>query len=352
MSKPSTVNFVADYLECKYPYSSIQITEECCKKCIRAHKSTKYNLENTSFKDLIERGAMEPHQAANAFHAGSAFHKACLKSDIISVKADGKPCKYPGNCELNCIVCRSLIENDGVELPDYWPGFKAHKKCVTPCLHPGCKSFLPTLPVYMRVERSEALCAMHANPKSQPKMIRVAAIKPSNPILVKPVTPQKYPNPPQVNKMIKIYQEPKPTRLPQPLPEPRIVPEPVKVKKTFSFKKQTKAKADKFDEHGKSKSIIAFFHSDPSNQSNPSNPFKPTQLQIQAVMQSAKEEPPRRFIRNKETGDVFGYWKGNTAYHIETEEPLFSNESKPTNTKFDYTPPFCLSNPAPMIGKP
>ena len=71
-------------------------------------------------------------------------------------------------------------------------------------------------------------------------------------------------------------------------------------------------------------------------------------------MQSAAEIPPRRFIRNKETGEVFGYWKGNQAFHIETDEPLFPYEPKPinTNVKFDYTPPYCLSNPAPtaLIG--
>jgi hypothetical protein len=65
----------------------------------------------------------------------------------------------------------------------------------------------------------------------------------------------------------------------------------------------------------------------------------------------------RRFIRNKETGDVFGYWKGNTAYHIETDELLFSNESKLSklsnpNTKFHYTPPICLSNPGPISSTP
>lgn len=353
------INFVSNYLESKFPYNSIYITEECCKRCLRSHSKVRHNLEETSFKELMETGRMEAHQAAYVFHAGSAFHKACLKNDILNVKAEGKPCKYPGNCESTCIVCHSLIESDGVELPDYWPGFKAHKKCVTPCQHTGCKSFIPTLPVYMRPERVEAVCAVHAKSKTQPKMIRVAVSKPSNPILVKPIAPITQITPitqtpsPQPNK---IYQEPKPTRLPQPPPEPRIVFEPKAqpVKRTFSFKKPVKAKAEKFDERGKSRSIIGFFHSNNSNSSdNPNSPNNSKEKELQAVMQSAAEIPPRRFIRNKETGEVFGYWKGNQAFHIETDEPLFSNEPKPinTNVKFDYTPPICLSNPGPMPGK-
>jgi hypothetical protein len=144
---------------------------------------------------------------------------------------------------------------------------------------------------------------MHAKPaKDHLKMIRVAAIKQTNTTNTTNVNPVKVsqpvfkqmapppPNNPKTHQIHKIYQEPKPTRLPQPPPEPHIVVEPVKVKRTFSFKKQTKAKADKFDEHGKSRSIIAFFH---SNSNTPKIGPKSTKTsnELQAVMQSAKEEP-------------------------------------------------------------
>ena len=47
-----------------------------------------------------------------------------------------------------------------------------------------------------------------------------------------------------------------------------------------------------------------------------------------------------RLRKNKTTGKVFGYWKDGTAYHIDTDMPLF--QTKEVSTKFDYSPPISI----------
>jgi hypothetical protein len=312
-------NFVSDYLESKYDFPHVFITEGCCKRCLRG-TPTKYNLKETTFKALMEGGKMEPHQAANCFCC-SKFRPGSFANELINVHSDPKPCKYPRNCHLTCIVCRALVEGEeGAELPDVWPGFTAHKKCLSRCAQPCCGKLLPALPIYMYPQRSELKCDAH---KDRPKKPPMQA--------------------PRANQSI--YQAPKPTRLPQPSPEPRAEPG---VKKTATFKKAVsnapKAKADKYDEKGKSRNILAFFHA-------PTKKKEEEQEVAQAVMQSAKEDPPRRFIRNSKTQEIFGYWQGDCAYHIETGQPLANFNKKPSSyappsAKLDFTPPITLASAA------
>ncbi len=78
--------------------------EGCCRKCLRGTPSG-YNLQKNFIK--------HPY----------------LRDSVINMKSEEKPCKYPGNCDLKCVLCFSLIINsDDVEL-DIWPGFKVHKAC-------------------------------------------------------------------------------------------------------------------------------------------------------------------------------------------------------------------------------
>lgn len=313
-------NFVSDYLESKYNFPHVFITEGCCKRCLRG-TPVKHSLETTSFKELMENGAMEAYQAACCFSC-SKFRPGSFANEVINVNSAHKPCKYPGNCHLACIVCRALIEGEeGAQLPDVWPGFTAHKQCLGRCTHPCCGKFLPVLPIYMYPQRSELKCDAH---KGTSKTFKT----PMNAKMV-PVEPPK-----------KIYQAPKPTRLPPPLPEPRIVPPEHAVKKTFTFKKPTtKAKADKFNEKGKSKDILAFFHSPKQGETK--------EEVAQAVAQSARQDPPRRFIRNSKTQEIFGYWDGDRAYHIETMEPLRMFDRREyiaPRVKLDFKPPKTLTS--------
>ena len=236
--------FVADYLENKFDHPKIFITEGCCKKCLRGFK-VEYSLKDYSFRELFESGKMEPHQAASSFSC-SKFHAAGFTKEIINVNSPAKPCKYPNNCETTCIVCRTIIEGEkGVELPDVWPGFTAHKKCLSPCTTPCCRALLPVLPVFMVPQRFDLKCDKH----------RMVAVKALRPVLKAHEPPKETPREPP---KAMLFKPPTPTRLPQPLPEPRIVPSEPPVKRTFTFKKPSKAKADKFDERGKSKSILNF----------------------------------------------------------------------------------------------
>lgn len=314
-------NFVSDYLESRYNFPHVFITEGCCKRCLRG-TPVKYSLEDTTFKELMENGAMEAHQAACSFSC-SKFRPGSFANELINVNSAPKPCKYPKNCDLTCIVCRALIEGEeGAELPDVWPGFTAHKQCLGRCAHPCCGKRLPVLPIYMFPQRSDLKCDAHKDTKKTPKA----------PIMHAKMVPAEPPR--------QIYQAPKPTRLPPPLQEPRVVPPEPAVKKTFTFKKPaTKAKADKFNEKGRSKDILAFFRSPKQGET--------AEEVVQAVAQSAKEDPPRRFIRNSKTQEIFGFWEGDRAYHIETLEPLRmfnQREYIAPKVKLDFTPPITLTS--------
>lgn len=339
--------FVADYLESKFNYPNIFITEGCCKRCLRGTK-VEYNLEDTSFRELFESGKMEPHQAASSFSC-SKFHAAGFTKEVINVNSAPKPCKYPRNCELTCIVCRTFIEGEeGVELPDVWPGFTAHKKCLSPCTTPCCRNLLPVLPVFMVPQRFDLKCERHR--VEAPKAVK--AVQPPKPVLKPMEAPKEQP---KEQPKVMLFKPPAPTKLPQPLPEPRIVPPEPPVKRTFTFKKSPKAKADKFDERGKSKSILNFLQApnipnsfnSPTNPTNPNNPTNHRAEEVKRlVIQSAQEDPPRRFIRNKQTGEIFGEWRGNCAYKVGTDTILFTREPEPTNYKFDFTPPKTLTSSA------
>jgi hypothetical protein len=339
-------SYVADCLKQKYHRPCITVMEGCCRKCLRGTPAG-YNIKKKPINELMDEGIIDPYQMASAFHIGSAYQTPYFKDIVINMKSEERPCKYPGNCNLTCVLCFSLIMNsDGVEL-DIWPGFQVHKACTTPCLYPCCRQRLPTLPAYLSLQRSTLMCDLH-------KAFQKLTI---------PALPKK-----------PIYPPPKPISLPQPLPEPKSCPlepksgpsepksgpsepksgpsEPKSglsvVKKTFSFKKQPRAKADKF-ERGNNASILNFFPS-------PKADAKKIQDKIQetALAASKRDDAPRRFLRNKETGVIFGYWKGDQKFRLDNDEPLefkssqYPSYEKPygSNITFDFTPPITLSNPS------
>lgn len=315
--------FVADCLRQKYNRPSISVMEGCCRKCLRG-TPTVHNLKKKPIKELMDEGEINPFQIASAFHIGSAYQTPYFKDTVISMKSEERPCKYPGNCNLTCVLCFSFINSDGVDLCS---GFQAHKACTTACLHPCCKQRLPTLPAYLSTQRSNLMCDLHKDSNVFQKLSI------STPIHKKPILPP-----------------PRQISLPAPLPEPKVVPQLTPVKKTFAFKKQPKAKADKF-ERGNDVSILNFFQSPNHGPNAKTN--QNAKKQAVALAASKLPDAPRRFIRNKETGEIFGYWKGDQKFRFDNDEPLefksqFNPQEKPygSNITFDFTPPITLSNPS------
>ncbi len=279
----------------------------------------------------MNEGIIDPYQIASAFHNGSVHYAPYFKEMVINMQSEEMPCKYPGTCDLKCVLCHSLIVNrDDIELKR-WPGFKVHKACSSPCLYPGCPERLPTLPAYLSLQRSTLMCETHKDSNAFQKL----SISVSTDIQERRESMLKKPP---------LYPTPAPTRLPQPLHVQRNVqPEP-SVKKTYSFKKPLgKAKADKFNERGRSVSILNFFK---TPRAEAAIARKAAQDQEKALKASKQDDAPRRFIKNKETGEVFGYWKGNHAYHIETDEILFSSNDASKGMerlgKLDFSPPVSL----------
>jgi hypothetical protein len=314
----SAAQFVTDYLETKYPSEKLAIINGCCRTCLRGTPVV-HDLKRTSISTLIKSSTLEPFLTINAIHTGSAYHAAYLKDKIINVRSDPEPCHYPGNCNLTCLTCRSLILNqDGVEV-EIWPGFKVHRACASPCLYPGCKTFLPTLPVYLGLQRAALMCEAHKDTDAFRKLSISAA----------PVS--------RAGQTMPVKNPPKQTKQPSPPAPPKLDLTPAKLeqppRKTFQFKKQQLAKADKFQERGKSKNILTFFHAQASK------PDKQTLAAAVKATSTPGEE--RRFLRNKETGEIFGYWKGNQAYHIDTDELLFNRDKEPQGrpVKLDFTAP-------------
>lgn len=338
---PFDVNtFVSDYLKQKYSRPCITIMEGCCRKCLRG-KPVGYNLKQKSIKDLMDDGEIDPYQIASAFHIGSAYQSPYFKDSIINMKSEAEPCKYPGNCDLKCVLCFSLIVNkDDVEL-DIWPGFKVHKACTSLCLFPCCQKRLPTLPAYLSLQRSTLMCDMHKDSNAFHKVSISTATAVQERMEA-------------MSKKKVQHHTPKPIKQPQPLPNPEIPNQPSgvliissepAVKKTFSFKRPLgKAKADKFDERGKSKSILKFFETPKAAAA------KAKKIANEDALKASKtDEAPRRFLRNKETGEIYGEWRGDHAYHIETNELLFTRDKTSHATgrpvKFDFTPPIILRDP-------
>lgn len=307
-------DIVCGTLARKYHRTSITAMEGCCRKCHRGTPAI-YNLKKKSIPELMDEGVIDPYQTASAFHIGSAYQAPYFKNTVINMKSEEAPCKYPGNCNLTCVLCFSLIMNsDGVEL-DIFSGFQVHKACTTLCLHPCCRRRLPTLPAYLSPQRSPLMCDLHKKSNAFQKLLITIPVK-------KPICPP-----------------PRPISLP--LPEPKYVPV-APVKKTFSFKKQPKAKADKFERRDNT-SLLNFFHSPKLIKA------ADKKAQEAALAASKRDDAPRRFIRNKETGEIFGYWKGDQKFRIDNDEPLeFKSTSyeKPygSNITFDFTPPISKFN--------
>jgi hypothetical protein len=304
--------------------------EGCCRKCLRGTPAG-YDLKKKPIKELMDKGEIDPYQIASAFHIGSAYQAPYFKDIVINMKSEAKPCKYPGNCEQKCVLCFSLIINsDDVEL-DIWPGFKVHKACTSPCLYPCCRTRLPTLPAYLSLQRSTLMCDTHkdSNAFHRVSISTATAVQ-------------------ERKEAISAKKLPTMTMLPQPGPGPeiRFVPTVLSdpaVKKTHTFKKPLgKAKADKFDERGKSKSILKFFQT-PRAAAN----LARKAIQEDALKASKMDDAPRRFLRNKETGEIFGEWKGDRAYRIGTDEELSFTRDKVTfgaPAKFDYSPPVSMNS--------
>lgn len=314
--------FVSDCVGKKYHRPCITITEGCCRKCLKG-TPTGHNLKKKSIKQLMDEGIIDPYQLASAFHFGSAYQAPYFKDSILNLQSEANPCKRPGNCNLTCVLCSSLIMNsDEVEL-SIWPGFKVHKACTGLCLHPCCKERLPTLPAYLS-QRSTLMCERHQDSNAFQRLTIRPLVPPS---ISRPLVPPS-----------------RPISL-KPPPEPRVVPPEPPIKKTHCFKKQPKAKAEKFDERGKSVNILSFF-------GGATNKALPTDVKVQqaALAASKREDAPRRFIRRKDTGEIFGYWKNDQAFSTEDDQPLnfksdFNRVPYSSNIKFDFTPPVTLSNP-------
>ena len=321
--------FVADHLKRRYHRPCITVMDGCCRICLRGTPSG-YDLKKKTIRDLMDEGKIDPYQIANAFHVGSTYYQPYFKEIVVNMKSDAAPCQYPGNCNLKCVLCFSLIMNsDDVEL-DIWPGFKVHKSCTSPCLFPCCPKRLPTLPAYLSLQRSTLMCELHQDSSAFNRLSVSTATaiqerkEALNSIQKQPPCPMKHPELDNVD-----------------IPSEPAVKTPSQLKTTHSFKKPAaKAKADKFDERGKSKSIFHFFQTPKAAEAKAKK-----KVQEEAIKASKLDDAPRRFIKNRETGEIFGYWKGNDAYHIETNELLFTRDT-PMNcgpTKFDFSPPVRLA---------
>jgi hypothetical protein len=258
------IDFVSDYLECKYHRTYITVLNGCCRQCLRGTPSV-HDLRRTTFRELMKSGEIEPYQIANAFFTGSDFHSPCFKTPVINMSPE-IACKFPGNCNLTCIVCQSLIVNhDEVEV-DIWPGYKAHKNCTKPCIFPCCTKRIPTLPAYMG--KSKFHCDKHGE-----KVVKVREVRE------------------------------------------------VKVREVRDLKVR-ELKIHKVEGR-----ISDFFQS----------PIQ--QIQIKPIQ---KETP--RFIKRKDTGEIFGYWKGDSAFKLNDEPLHFKPKVYP---KLDFKEPYSLSNPKP-----
>jgi hypothetical protein len=324
-------SFVADYLKQKYHRPCITVMEGCCRRCLRGTPSG-YNLQKKSIKQLMNDGVIDPYQIASAFHIGSAFHAPYFKDSVLNMKSEASPCKYPGNCDLKCVLCFSLIVNsDDVEL-DIWPGFKVHKACTSLCLFPGCQKRLPTLPAYLSLQRSTLMCETHKDSNAfqklsistatavQERREAMSVKKPAHSVSVE-CAKKLHQNRPEQTTSSSVSM---------------VASESV-VKRTVLFKKPLgKAKADKFNERGKSRSIFNFFQTPRAAAAKEARA-----VQDDALKGSKLDSAPRRFLRDKETGEIYGEWRGDSAFHIETNELLFTKSSTTHGlpVKLDFSPP-------------
>jgi len=315
--------FVASFLSRHYKGHSVQVLRGCCRKCLKHGQPTIYSLATHPWSRLLEEETIDPYQTASVFYPGSKFHSAYFKKPVLNIKEPELPCKYPGTCELTCLLCNKFIDGPGVELKD-WPGFKVHAQCTAKCQFFGCTERLPDFPAYISYQRSNFMCDQHG--KSLHDCMQGLTLTAITPTLV------------SARKEVKENHVAKPTPLPKPAAP--IEKKPEQVKKTVHFKadsnfksnyKKTRARADKFD-GDKSKAITDFFLSPKA--------AKPTP--------PSREEAPRRFIRNKK-GEIYAHWKGDCAHCIKTDAVLFRSTnfsgrrvgSEP-KCKLDFTPPQSL----------
>ena len=316
--------YIATFLAQHYKGHSVQIVQGCCRKCLKHGQPIICNLSTHPWSRLLSDGTIDPYQTAGVFYPGSQFHNAHFKKPLLDLKAPELPCKYPGTCELTCLLCNNYIDGPGIELKD-WPGFKVHAQCTTKCQSLGCHRRLPDFPAYISYQRSHFMCEEHQLAKGM-QGLSLGAITPT---LVS-----------QARKEVKEHPTaPKPVPLPAPksalkspalqTPEKRPEMQNPPVKKTVQFKQPTRrAKADKYD-GDRSKCIKDFFRS-------------PAQAIKELIPQP--DAAPRRFIRNKQ-GVIYAYWKGDCAHCIDTDTMLFRSNSasgrrvSAPRCKLDFSPP-------------
>jgi hypothetical protein len=175
-----------------------------------------------------------------------------------------------------------------------WPHLRVHKVCCIKCQHPDCDTFLPTVKRCLMPKQLITYCSRHAR-------------KP-------PLAPQ--PSPPA------------PAALQIPAPHP---PAAKTIAKATVKSKPTAAqlrRVDKLNPDRRTPSVAAFF----------ADPAPPAPVGA----------PPdnRRFIRDKQTSEIIGYWRQGQAYNVLTNEPFREREA--VRTKFDFSPPGLIEPPAEL----
>ena len=350
--------YMAAYLEHHYKGPSVQIVQGCCRKCLKHGKPSIFNLSTHPWSSLLGE-TIDPYQSAGVFHPGSQFSRSHFKKPLLNLKAPELPCKYPGTCELTCLLCnRYIVDGPGIELAQ-WPGFKVHVQCTSRCQHPNCQARLPDFPAYINYERSMLVCEEHQLTKGFQRMALGAYMPPlvsqCKPEVKSPADMKKTPRPVSLSRPVSPSKQVSPSKAAAVPPTKEFVKTPVKsalrpadpaskppiprktdaepaVKKTVQFKTPKKplgkARADKFN-GDKSQCITDFFK-------NPSAPV--------SLTPPPEDDQPRRFIRNKQ-GEIYAYWKGEFAHCLKTDAVLFksnfSGKGKVGGARYklDFTPP-------------
>lgn len=290
------------------PVPRVQVFSNYCTNCFQSRTYELFPLQRDAptlcpdvadpadatyaqaWKRLLDADMVDAYQALSVFDPGHVkngikYRRSQFVRPLFTISKPGQPCQNQAKCDPRCLMCWGLLDAETQETvsPQPWPHLKVHQKCCTKCEHPGCQAFLPALQRSLPC-RAPSTCPMHAKAPMRP-----AAPPPD--LLLPPV----------------ILSPPAKTHLPA-------------VKTIIKRPEPAKTRLDKINAQTKSPSVAGFFAS-PQRQAVP-----------------APAEPPRRFLRDKKSGEPYAYVVGGTAFHVDTHLPLFQDQP-PVRTKFDFTPP-------------
>jgi hypothetical protein len=384
-------SLAANYMKA-YKGRTINVYSGYCPVCLFTRER---KLHSVDWPKLFEEGTVQPTQVLNAFDAGdsgvtsaagapsssSSFRRPYFARNIINLNLPGPPCQRV-SCDPICWICGGLLDSETQTIvhADSFPLLNVHKTCCMQCQHPGCSRYIETVKRYILPKNTTRLCSEHRGGESkrafQPRPLpEDARIEEPEPRIPHPPVPHPADVKRPLQRVVLVAaagEDPTGTTTEgSPKKKPPVPATTTTGRTVAAASTLVKNRLQRFSAECKSYAISGFFQAPAGQQMEKQGPEKKKTAPTAAPPRVATPMPPapsssvsrrqaggsggednRRFLRNKDTGEIYAYMKDNQWLRCDNNEPLFVTDppSPPCKRKkFDFSPPSPPRPPAALV---